>query len=352
MKIDQLTFTRFVAAIAIVAYHFGRPLNIFSHPLVSKILTQANIGVSFFFILSGFVMIIAYGSKKNIDSYSYLKNRFSRIYPLYLFAILLMLILQTFDAKEDFVFSDLLLNVLMLQAWFPEKVFTVNLTGWSLSVEFLFYAIFPLMFNFFYQKYKLKQLVIPVFLIWLFTQIFLICAINGHWVIVNESITKKFLLYFPLMHINQFLAGNLAGLFFIQHLKNRSGNYDLIITLLFCLIPLALIFRPEYLNYHDGLLALIFIPLIIFISLNTGIITKIFSKKIFVFLGEISYGIYILQIPVFGFTEYALQRLRIFGDLKLFLCGVTALLFFSALSYLFIEKPLREKIKKINFSIR
>ena len=352
MKIDQLTFTRFVAAIAIVAYHFGRPLNIFSHPLVSKILTQANIGVSFFFILSGFVMIIAYGSKKNIDSYSYLKNRFSRIYPLYLFAILLMLILQTFDAKEDFVFSDLILNVLMLQAWFPEKVFTVNLTGWSLSVEFLFYAIFPLMFNFFYQKYKLKQLVIPVFLIWFFTQIFLFCAINGHWVIINESVTKRFLLYFPLMHINQFLAGNLAGLFFIQHLKNRSGNYDLIIALLFCLIPLALIFRPEFLNYHDGLLALLFIPLIIFISLNTGIITKIFSQKIFVFLGEISYGIYILQIPVFGFTEYALQKLRISGDLKLFLCGVTALLFFSALSYLFIEKPLREKIKKINFSIR
>lgn len=349
MRIEQLTFTRFVAALAIVAYHFGRPLNIFSNPIVSKILTQANVGVSFFFILSGFVMIIAYGNSKTIKFKSFLKNRFARIYPLYLFAIFLMLALHLLYPKENILATDIILNIIMLQAWFPDKVFTVNLTGWSLSVELLFYVIFPFAFNYFYRKYTVKQLLFPILIFWGITQIFLCWAINSHWEINNALFTKRFLLYFPIMHLNQFLVGNLAGLFFIQYLRNKSGNYDWAILLIFLAIPTALVFRPEFLNYHDGFLALLFIPFIIMMSLNTGIITQIFRCNFFVFLGEISYGIYILQIPVFLFTEFILQKFHVSGDLKLFICGTIALLFFSALSYRFIEKPLREKIKKINF---
>lgn len=53
MRIEQLTFTRFIAAIAIVFFHFGKPLNIFSEPNIHKLLINANIGVSYFLILSG-----------------------------------------------------------------------------------------------------------------------------------------------------------------------------------------------------------------------------------------------------------------------------------------------------------
>lgn len=91
MRIEQLTFTRFIAAIAIVIFHFGKESYLFNSDYVSFIFRQAHLGVSYFFILSGFVMIIAYGNKKNINFIEYIKNRLARIYPVYLLAIVLFL---------------------------------------------------------------------------------------------------------------------------------------------------------------------------------------------------------------------------------------------------------------------
>jgi peptidoglycan/LPS O-acetylase OafA/YrhL len=87
MRIEQLTFTRFIAAVSIVIFHFGSgrfPLNILYPQFIFK---QANVSVSYFFILSGFVMIVAYHKNSNIDFIAYMKNRFARIYPVYFIAI-------------------------------------------------------------------------------------------------------------------------------------------------------------------------------------------------------------------------------------------------------------------------
>ncbi|MDW5290748.1 hypothetical protein [Formosa sp. PL04] len=64
MRLEQITFTRFLAAISIVIFHHGKNIFPFNQEGVSFIIKQANIGVSYFFILSGFVMVIAYGNKK------------------------------------------------------------------------------------------------------------------------------------------------------------------------------------------------------------------------------------------------------------------------------------------------
>jgi peptidoglycan/LPS O-acetylase OafA/YrhL len=84
---------------------------------------QANVGVSYFFILSGFVMIIAYIDKENIDFFEYVKNRLARIYPVYFLAIILILVIRFFAGVN---LVDLILNALMLQAWVPEKALTVK----------------------------------------------------------------------------------------------------------------------------------------------------------------------------------------------------------------------------------
>lgn len=49
-------------------------------------------------------------------------------------------------------------------------------------------------------------------------------------------------------------------------------------------------------NLHNGALSLIFGVFIILLSINNGLITKMFKKPLFVFLGEISYGVYIFAI--------------------------------------------------------
>lgn len=64
MRIDQLSFTRFIGAIFVLAFHYGNNVFPFNGYIFSIIVKQAPSVVGYFFVLSGFVMIIAYNKKK------------------------------------------------------------------------------------------------------------------------------------------------------------------------------------------------------------------------------------------------------------------------------------------------
>ena len=91
MRIEQLTFTRFIAAISIVVFHYAKDIPPFNFDVTSFFFQQANLGVSYFFILSGFVMIIAYWHKDKVSFLSYMQKRFARIYPVTFLAAFLLL---------------------------------------------------------------------------------------------------------------------------------------------------------------------------------------------------------------------------------------------------------------------
>jgi peptidoglycan/LPS O-acetylase OafA/YrhL len=351
VRIEQLTFTRFIAAISIVIFHYGKDYFLFNNEYVSFIFKQANLGVSYFFILSGFVMIIAYNNKKNINFFQYIKNRLARIYPVYLLAIFLILGTISF---EEIIGIDIILNILMLQSWIPEKALTINYPGWSLSVELFFYISFPFLLNFIYQKFTLKIISIWIILFWLISQVIFYLIVETDLIAISIYSAKD-LNYNPLMHFNEFLIGNLAGLYFIYELKEKRKNY--FVHILFSLIVLLLLLKfPVGLNYHNGFLTLIFVPFILFLSLSTDKLTKLFSKNIFVFLGEISFGIYILQKPIWEILSFILTDYRLnkyFGIDKEFDFGISfliklaILIAISSLSYLYFEKPLSNKIKNL-----
>jgi peptidoglycan/LPS O-acetylase OafA/YrhL len=137
MRIEQLTFTRFVAAISIVVYHFGMVLFPFRTDAFSFLFRQANLGVSYFFILSGFVMIIAYGGNGNshIDRKKYYLSRIARIYPVYFIALFLLFVYYIVRSKPvDAV--GYAMNLFVIQSWFPPYPLTGNGPGWSLAIEF------------------------------------------------------------------------------------------------------------------------------------------------------------------------------------------------------------------------
>lgn len=350
MRIDQLTFTRFLAAIAIVIFHYGDTIFPFSVESIAFIFQQANVGVSYFFILSGFVMILAYGSKNKIDAATYLKNRFARIYPIFFLAII-MLLAYFIIRSLTIDYSGLLLNIMLIQSWIPGKALSFNGPGWSLSTELLFYCTFPFLFNYIYKRYDYKKLVAPILIFWLLSQIILQLFATPE--IKNDISAKShnFFYYFPLMHLNEFLMGNLAGLFFIQRLRNKKHQVDLYILLIFSLFTLILKYN-SWLVLHNGMLMIVFIPLIVLFSINNGIITTLFNKKIFIFLGEISFSIYILQKPVYLWMRYLTKTLAgINEESAIFYIYLIALIVISAIFYHFIETPLREKIKQIRLSI-
>lgn len=346
MRIEQLTFTRFIAAISIVIFHYGSGSYLFNNEYFSFIFQQANVGVSYFFILSGFVMIIAYGDKGNISFLNYIQNRLARIYPVYLLAIFLILSVSLF---RGFDHQELLLNLFMIQSWIPQKALTINSPGWSLCVEMFFYSSFPFLMNKIYSKQKLKFNTIWIILFWLISQIIFHLII--YEIFEMPIYSTKDLFYYPLLHFNEFLIGNLTGMFFIYKLKDYQKNY--LLPILVCLICLILLLRfPLGFNFHNGLLAIIFVPLILLISLSNDKISRFFSKRIFVFLGEISFSIYLLQLPVWMiFSDYIIEKylgLNNESDFTgMFLLRLLILITISALSYLYLEKPVRSLIKTL-----
>ena len=354
MRIEQLTFTRFIAAMAIVVFHFGDHSILFTNKYVAFLFNQANVGVSYFFILSGFVMIVAYNNKDKIYFAEYLKNRLARIYPIYLLALLLFLIAFFVENLSNKIhISDLLLNISMLQAWVPSKALSLNYPSWSLSVEMLFYISFPLLYNFFYKKSNLKNIAIWIVLFWIVTQIFFHLVVQMK-VVEIPYFSVLDLKYHPVFHFNEFLIGNLLGLFYVQKLLGREKNY--LTLILFLLLALVLLLKFRFgLNFHNGLLSVVFAPLILFISLSTDKLTKIFTNPSLIFLGEISFGIYILQVPIWAiFSDYKLNKylgLDYQKDFTVsFIIRLIILIVFSSLSYLYFETPIRNRIKNIGMT--
>lgn len=335
MRVDQLTFTRFLAAIAIVLYHSRHELSLSGSHTLSLLISQANIGVSYFFILSGFVMTLAY-PKGNISYKKYYTSRIARIYPLYLLALLLVAALKTLFYTSGTDPVQFFLSLFVLQAWHPKYALVLNIPGWTICVEFLFYAIFPLMMNLFYEKSSFKTIALVVTTFWLASQV-------GFAIVEPEVSRGSSLLYnHPIMHVNQFLLGNLAGLFFMRTKDRFKPRYTDLIILASLSATYLLLLHPHPLNYHNGLLAITFIPFILALSYGNGWTARLFKHKALIYLGEISFGIYILQVPVRLYLSEAFKRLGLgeYGTLPHIICLMVA----SAICYHVVEKPCRTMI--------
>lgn len=142
-RIETLNHLRFSAALLVFGSHVG-----WSHHRYSEFFSQGFVGVSIFFVLSGFVMSFAYAhriSSRSISFRTFVCLRLSRLAPLYWLVGLISLIAIPLVKSEsvDFKATDSL-YFFFLQSWLPssEIYFSVNPPSWSVSNELFFYFLF------------------------------------------------------------------------------------------------------------------------------------------------------------------------------------------------------------------
>ena len=350
-EIDGL---RAIAVVAVILYH--AQITIFD----SQPFKGGFIGVDIFFVISGYLItsiilkeLITTGSFSFKHFY---ERRIRRILPALLVVMLVTLpFAWIYLLPNNFIdFSKSILYSLGFSSNFyfhysgqqynaESGLFKPFLHTWSLSVEEQFYIIFPIIVLLTYKYFKKYLIHILIFG-------FLISLGLADWSSKNyQSIS----FYFLHTRIWELLVGSILAYYeIIKGHRNKKNRYNLFYPKIgFTLIILNIIFFKDYFNHPSfyTLISIVGVCLIIWFSSEEEFITKMLSTKLFVGIGLISYSLYLWHYPIFAFF-----RINDFSkNFENLLYAGLVLLILSVISYLFIEKPFRDKQKKfkIIFSV-
>ncbi|GGK90973.1 acyltransferase [Sphaerisporangium melleum] len=151
-RLPSLTGMRFVSAgLVFLTHAIGATLfadQAFAGLYMSTVVQGGWAAVSYFFILSGFVL--TYAARSSDTAASFLRRRFFKIYPNYIITLLAALVLVAWVGKQTIDVGVALLHATLLQAYVPVLSIrtALNSPAWSLSCEALFYLCFPLLLRY------------------------------------------------------------------------------------------------------------------------------------------------------------------------------------------------------------
>ena len=342
IRIDVLTSMRFIAAIYVLLFHSGGPTLTVSGRLPSfaiHFFANGYLGVTFFFVLSGFILTYVYSGKINstADVINYGWARFSRIYPVYLLALLFTLPFftdwQSWAGVPQFV---------LLQSWSPLAMFTdhvmanANGPAWTLSVELLFYLLFPgLLWAL--SHLSTRSVVVATVLI---AGLILGLRTSGISDIRHVLFEAMGYVPVPLLRLPEFCFGMCIGSLFVRGAMPRSPLALLGLTACLAVVLLSsqsLWVAPATTLLVGGIIGLA--PA----SLGTGLAANIFNSRLMTLLGAASFSLYIIQTPVHFWMQWmASGPYAILG--RLFYLPVMLVL--SVVVFLCFEEVVRRALRQ------
>lgn len=358
-KIYELESIRGLAALLVVFYHLPK-----WNPILDiKIINNGYLMVELFFVISGFVIFNAYNEKISTrsDLLKFQFLRFGRLYPVHFIFLSLFLLIeigkyyavskygvQNINATPfgENSIEALIEQVFLIQAVFPNgHATTFNPPAWSISVEFYTYLIFGLTILLF-KQHKIKAMSLLMLI-------------------------SMFLLIFDFKfgygYILRCLAGFFLGCLTAYILKKITIKPPTYVSLLIFFL-LLLFLQIKISNDFDFLIFFLTAALILSLILTpTGWLNSIMSNKVFVWLGEISYSVYMSHAfiiwGVSNFFKRLVQRpeiqradgswaalLSIPETIAAMFVVSILVLFISHLLYVFIERPLRNRARNYVFS--
>lgn len=364
-RLESLTSLRFFAALSILLYHAKPQFEILT---VLPKEVEFPQGVTFFFILSGFILTYVYRDSIGKDqNRAFWIKRLARLWPLHLFWLLMSIalvpIVYLFPYKlhEGDFWLALPLNFLLLQTAVPNTQisFSFNPPAWSISNELFFYAMFPFALMLLKSKnfiFKLIPYLVPVALIVLFVGF----SHAENLPKMCYGLSQQSLIFTnPLVRILDFNLGMMVAFLYFKtrHYFDKSvvlNSFIEIFLLVYVASSVALtpFIRTMLSNFSESLAfwfvncAMVWIPfslLILFCAFGKGLVSQLLLKRPLRFLGEISFSLYMCHFTIFLFYRARLQEHRSDFDFFVFmtLCMVS-----SVVGYFCIEKPARSYAAK------
>ncbi len=306
-----LTTLRFFAAAEVVAFHVAQTRPGWARPVdfLSGLVSGGYAAVVFFFVLSGFILAYVHTGESersacNVKAARFWRLRFARIAPAYYLGLLLALPILTqvvaqSQASGWSVAFGMTSVMLFAQAWWPAYTTLWNFPAWSLSVECAFYALFPWLARTF-ARWPAVAVLVGSYALIVLTDAYrgellwrtgLLGPVpKGDWLVLSS---------FPILYLPLFIFGMaLARLY----LFGRVLSPRLHAAMLGIGVALTvLIFGGAWMlpgwTRSDPALALVF-ALIVFGGAGAAGTFPLLTRPTFVLLGEASYSMYILHIPL------------------------------------------------------
>lgn len=286
-KLDGVTILRFFAAFYVFIFHINMRVPVDLGNIVNKTIGNGVIGMSMFFILSGFVLTYNYHNSLTRD---YFRKRIARIYPAYLFCgVLTIPFLITSDASPEKMLVSIGLFLTGMQAWIYQSFEFWNFSGtWSISVELFFYALFPVLL-----KYINKDNVVYVLVFSYLCTALMIPFAN----IMQGPVVWSVYYAVPLYRIPEFVIGISIAIMYLH--GYRVNKYTLIFG--------VLLFLYATTQKNDNSMGVNFLtaPAIAIILLYlAGVNFKDSAvKKWMVYMGDVSYSFYLMQLPMLYYLD-------------------------------------------------
>jgi peptidoglycan/LPS O-acetylase OafA/YrhL len=344
MRIESLTFLRFAAAVIVLFFHYGQQTYLVS--IASPFLISGPPMVTFFFTLSGFVMLVSH-IHKPYDLRRFYVARAARIFPIYYVALLLTASLVLGYGVNDWY--SYLLSFFFVQSWIPPYPTAMNTPAWSLSVEVFFYLSFPFMLHWVRKHQpRTSHLIVLSVVVYVLTQIALSQLLLPPMSTAHAALAHDLLNYFPLGHVCSFLMGMTGGVIYVRNSQyfGQQGLRSWIVLLAAAALVYFLLQHPAFLQdllaaplaYAASFYTWLALLLILSVAYADNGITRFLASKPMIFCGDISLSVYILQKPVhILYRDYLQDHLGLGADGNFYVyCAL--LMAISCCTYLVIEK--------------
>lgn len=361
--LPALTGLRFVAAAQVLLYHTYPHTAPGTPAWVKALIGHGYVGVSLFFVLSGF--ILAYNYEEGIRAgtvtwRAFWWARFARVYPVYLLGLLVAIppfLLgpgRTLASAFGRVAANVGASAVMLQAWWPRKACQVNCPGWSVSVEATFYLLFPILILL-AARLSRRGLLRSAGIAWAVSLAlpvaYLLISPDGHAAVTTASggVWLAALKYHPLVRVAEFCIGVAAGSLFLRRSEDarmwRLADAAAVGAIAAVLAGAAFIPYPLL---HNGLLAGLFAILVYALADGGGFVGRVLGGTRWRLPGEASYALYILHIPVGTWVVYAFRTAGVpLPPMGLFALTCAVSLAAAVVTFRFVEEPARRWLRDV-----
>ncbi|MDZ4838235.1 MAG: acyltransferase, partial [Candidatus Melainabacteria bacterium] len=358
-RFDVLTGLTFVP-LAVICWHHAHD---FWQPMQGLLETELTFKhfVTMFFVLSGFVIAFRHNHiKDTATALRFYLDRVAWLWPVHLLCLvsLLFLVPEVFSIKGD-QFLPFLSSLFMAQTWIPiaKYYFSFNSPSWTTTTLFAFYAAFPLLLM---CARRSKALVLSI-----------TAALALGMILVSNSLglpvdnltgpSIQGMVYInPLARLLEFTAGIVCALTYLQfaHRIKLSPVFATILEVaalaLIAFVNLnskgwqiqatPLITESGAFWLHHS--ATSFIPFAIFmtiLSTKKGLMAKFFASKTMVFLGKLSFSMFMIHGVVIAFLNVNYRQEQSLTSAVYITAG---LLLAAHITHSYFVQPIRRLINK------